>query len=38
MNEVHKFYNFWDSFKSWRVFSQYDEFSPDDIENAYDRW
>ena len=38
MNEVHKFYNFWDSFKSWRVFSQYDEFSPDDIENAYDRY
>lgn len=38
MVEVHKFYKFWNDFKSWRDFSQYDEHSADKIENAGDRY
>ena len=26
IKEVHRFYKFWDNFKSWREFSQYDEY------------
>jgi DnaJ family protein C protein 2 len=30
MNEVSKFYKFWDNFKTWREFSQYDEYDTED--------
>ena len=32
---VRKFYKFWDDFKTWREFSQYDEY---DLEEAQDRY
>jgi DnaJ family protein C protein 2 len=31
MEEVRKFYKYWDSFKTWREFAQYDEY---DVEDA----
>jgi len=31
MEEVRKFYKFWDGFKTWREFSQYDEYDYDTI-------
>jgi len=35
MDQVYIFYTFWDNFKSWRGFSQYDEY---DTEEAHDRY
>lgn len=35
MQEVDEFYKFWFNFKSWRDFSQYDEY---DVEEAQDRY
>jgi DnaJ family protein C protein 2 len=35
MQEVDEFYKFWFSFKTWRDFSQYDEY---DLEEAQDRY
>jgi len=34
IDEVKKFYMFWDNFKTWREFSQYDEH---DTNDAHDR-
>ena len=30
LSEVKKFYQFWDGFKTWREFSQYDEYDTED--------
>jgi DnaJ family protein C protein 2 len=38
IDAVHKFYNFWDAFKSWREFAQYDEYDDDALEHASDRY
>ncbi len=38
IDEVKKFYKFWDGFKTWRTFNQYDEFDENDLDNAEDRY
>ena len=39
MDEVEKFYKFWDDFKSWREFTQHDEHDPNDAQDRYEkRW
>lgn len=35
--EVKKFFRFWDSFDSWRVFSQYDEYEVSEAGDRYER-
>ena len=30
LDQVFKFYEFWDKFKTWREFSQYDEYDPEE--------
>jgi len=37
MSKVHKFYNFWLSFDSWRDFSMHDEYNLDDAEFREER-
>lgn len=37
MNKVHKFYDFWYSFESWRDFSMHDEYQLDDAEFREER-
>jgi len=37
MDQVRKFYAFWDSFDSWRDFSQYDEYDPNDAGDRFER-
>ena len=37
MEEVRKFYKFWDNFDSWREFSQYDEYHPEEATDRYER-
>lgn len=39
MEEVFKFYSFWDDFKTWREFSQYHEYDPEEAADRYEkRW
>ena len=39
IEDVKKFYKFWDNFKTWRDFCQYDEYNLDDAqERAEKRW
>jgi len=38
IDEVRKFYKFWDGFKTWRTFNQYDEYDENDLEHAEDRY
>lgn len=39
MDEVRKFYLFWDEFKTWREFTKHDEHDPDEAEDRYEkRW
>ena len=35
--QVKKFYAYWDNFKSWREFSQYDEYNLDEAQDRYER-
>lgn len=37
LNETKKFFRFWDSFDSWRVFSQYDEYDTTEAGDRYER-
>ena len=37
MNEVKKFYKYWDNFESWREFSQYDEYDLNEAADRYER-
>ena len=37
MDQVHKFYRFWDNFKTWREFSQYNEYDPEEAGDRYER-
>lgn len=37
INEVHKFYKYWDNFDTWREFSQYDEYDPREAADRYER-
>ena len=37
--QVDAFYAFWDDFKSWREFSQHDEYDPEEAHDRYEkRW
>jgi DnaJ family protein C protein 2 len=39
ISDVKKFYLFWDSFKTWREFSQYDEYNTEEAQDRYEkRW
>ena len=39
LEDVKKFYLFWDNFKSWREFAQYDEYDTEDAQDRYEkRW
>ena len=39
LEQVFKFYRFWDDFKTWREFSQYDEYDPEEAADRYEkRW
>lgn len=37
MGDVKKFYKFWGDFKTWREFSQYDEYDPTEAQDRYER-
>ena len=37
LDEVKKFYKFWDNFQSWREFSQYDEYDVNDAQDRYEK-
>jgi len=37
LDEVKRFYKFWDSFQSWREFSQYDEYDVNDAQDRYEK-
>lgn len=37
INKVHRFYDFWLSFESWRDFSMHDEYNPDEAEFREER-
>lgn len=39
IEEVRKFYSYWDHFKTWREFAQYDEHDPTKAQDRYEkRW
>lgn len=39
IDEVYKFYKFWDDFKTWREFTQFDEHDPTKANDRYEkRW
>ena len=39
LEEVKKFYKYWDGFKTWREFSQFDEYEVETAEDRYEkRW
>lgn len=39
IEEVLKFYKFWDNFKTWREFSQHDEYDTEEANDRYEkRW
>ena len=39
LEDVKKFYLFWDNFKSWREFAQHDEYDTEDAQDRYEkRW
>lgn len=39
MDDVRKFYSFWNNFKTWREFSQYDEYDTEEANDRYEkRW
>jgi len=39
MDDVDKFYKFWDDFKTWREFTQHDEHDPNDAQDRFEkRW
>ena len=37
MDQVLKFYKYWDNFESWRDFSQFDEYDPREAADRYER-
>lgn len=37
MEQVHKFYRYWDNFETWREFSQYDEYDPREAADRYEK-
>ena len=37
IEQVYKFYNYWDHFETWREFSQYDEYNPSEAADRYER-
>ena len=39
IKDVHKFYSYWDNFKTWREFSQYHEHNPTEANDRFEkRW
>jgi len=37
MKEVRQFYAYWDTFQTWREFSQYDEYNTEEAQDRYER-
>lgn len=37
LDQVYKFYKYWDNFATWREFSQFDEYNPSEAQDRYER-
>ena len=37
LKEVNQFYAYWDTFQTWREFSQYDEYNTEEAQDRYER-
>jgi len=37
LEQVYKFYKYWDNFQTWRDFSQFDEYDPREAADRYEK-